>query len=539
MTLQIFKTAKSKFIPMNLPFPENNMSPSPQILLLEDNPLDRELLEATLKREGFLCQIVHTETEKQFKAALEQTKFDLVISDFTLPDYSGMAALAVCRKLQPDTPFIFVSGTIGEERAVEGLKSGATDYLLKGRLNRLGQAVKRALQEAEARAESKRLEAQFIESQKMEAVGQLAGGVAHDFNNLLMVIHGNVELVLNSNGQLNDQNRQCLKRVTAAAERATNLVRQLLAFSRKQVIQFQPFNLNNVIVNLAKMLDRIIGENISLRYTCADNLPFVYADVGMVEQVLLNLIVNARDAMPHGGSLSISTEAVSTGETYVSTHPEARLGEFVCVTVSDTGTGIAPEHLLRIFEPFFTTKEVGKGTGLGLATVYGIVKQHQGWVEVSSSPGKGSTFKIYLPANHSSDKRELSRKAKPKSQGGHEKILLVEDDADVRMFLRQALEKSGYQIWEAGNGMEAFNIWNANKSQFDLLLADIIMPGGITGTKVAEQLKKERPNLKVIFMSGYNPEVAGKSQVQGHFLKKPCSLEMLVETVRNCLDEDQ
>jgi two-component system cell cycle sensor histidine kinase/response regulator CckA len=470
---------------------------------------------------------------------LEQAKFDLVISDFTLPSYSGMAALVACKKLQPDTPFIFVSGTIGEEGAVEGLKSGATDYLLKGRLNRLGQAVKRALQEAQARAERKRLEAQFIEAQKMEAIGQLAGGVAHDFNNLLMVIHGNVELVLNSDGQLNEQNRQCLKRVTAASERATNLVRQLLAFSRKQVIQFQPFNLNNVIVNLTKMLNRIIGENISLQCAYADNLPFVYADTGMIEQVLLNLIVNARDAMPQGGSLLISTKAASIGETYVAAHPEARPGEFVCVTVSDTGTGIAPEYLPRIFEPFFTTKEVGKGTGLGLATVYGIVKQHQGWVEVSSRPGNGTIFKIFLPANYSPGKKELARKTKAKTQGGHEKILLVEDDADVRIFLRQALEKAGYQIWEAGNGMEALNIWNANKSQFDLLLTDIIMPGGITGAKLAEQLKKERTNLKVVLMSGYNPDVAGKIQARGHFLQKPCSLEILAETVRQCLDDNQ
>jgi CheY-like chemotaxis protein len=345
--------------------------------------------------------------------------------------------------------------------------------------------------------------------------------------------------VLNSESQPNEQNRQYLKRITAAAERATNLVRQLLAFSRKQVIQFQPFNLNNVIVNLTKMLNRIIGENISLQCAFAENLPFVYADTGMIEQVLLNLIVNARDAMPQGGSLLISTEKIVTDETYVAAHPESRPGEFVCVTVSDTGTGIAPEHLPQIFEPFFTTKEIGKGTGLGLATVYGIVKQHQGWVEVFSHPGDGTTFKIFLPANHSAGKIELARQPKTKIQGGHEKILLVEDDADVRIFLRQALEKSGYQIWEAGNGMEAFNVWNANASQFDLLLTDIIMPGGITGTKLAEQLKGEHPNLKVIFMSGYNPEVAGKIRAKDHFLQKPCSLETIAETVRQCLDENQ
>ncbi len=524
---------------MNLQLPENNMKSAARILLLEDNLLDRQLLEETLRSEGLSCQIVHAETERQFRAALELEKFDLVISDFTLPSYSGMAALAVCRKIQPDTPFIFVSGTIGEDRAVEGLKSGATDYLLKGRLNRFGQAVRRALRETEACAERKRLETQFIEAQKMEAIGQLAGGIAHDFNNLLMIIHGNVELVLNSESQPNGQTRQRLKRVTAAADRATSLVRQLLAFSRKQVIQFQPFNLKNVIVNLTQMLNRIIGENISLQCAHADDLPFVYADTGMIEQVLLNLIVNARDAMPQGGLLLISTGKIVTDETYVAAHPESRPGEFVCVTVSDTGTGIAPEHLPRIFEPFFTTKEIGKGTGLGLATVYGIVKQHQGWVEVSSRPGNGTAFKIFLPADHSAGRRELASRPRNKIQVGHEKILLVEDDADVRIFLRQALEKSGYQIWEAGNGMEAINVWNDNASPFDLLLTDIIMPGGITGTKLAEQLKGRHPSLKVIFMSGYNPEAAGKIRAKGYFLQKPCSLETIAETVRQCLDENQ
>ena len=241
----------------------------------------------------------------------------------------------------------------------------------------------------------------------MEAIGQLAGGIAHDFNNLLTVIHGNVQLVLTDESQLKEENRQCLKQVTDATERAANLTRQLLAFGRKQVVQFQPLDLNHVISNFTKMLKRVIGEQIVLQCHYAKNLPSVNADIGMIEQILINLIVNARDAMPQGGSIVITTEAISIDAAYVETHPEAQPGEFVCITVSDTGTGIYPEYLPRIFEPFFTTKEAGKGTGLGLATVYGIVKQHQGWIEVSSQLGKGTAFKIFLPASASGAAKKL------------------------------------------------------------------------------------------------------------------------------------
>ena len=313
--------------------------------------------------------------------------------------------------------------------------------------------------------------------QKMEAIGQLAGGVAHDFNNLLTVIHGNTQLVLMDESQLNEENRQCLKQVTDATERAGNLTRQLLAFGRKQDIQFQPLNLNDVIANFTKMLKRVIGEHVTLQCLYARDLPPIDADVGMIEQILINLIVNARDAMPDGGSIVVTTEALDIDAAFVETHPEAQPGHFVCITVSDTGSGIYPEYLPRIFEPFFTTKEAGKGTGLGLATVYGIVKQHQGWIEVSSQVGSGTNFKIFLPANASGVLKPSAPQTKPAPAGGNERILLVEDDADVRMVARDVLEVSGYQVWEAADGLEALNIWKANDAKMDLLLTDVIMPG--------------------------------------------------------------
>jgi CheY-like chemotaxis protein len=284
------------------------------------------------------------------------------------------------------------------------------------------------------------------------------------------------------------------------------------------------------------MLKRVIGEHIALQCRCAENLPFVNADVGMIEQILLNLIVNARDAMPQGGSIVITTEAVNIDASHAEIHPEAQTGKFVCIAVSDTGTGIYPEYLPRIFEPFFTTKEAGKGSGFGLATVYGIVKQHRGWIEVSSQLGTGTAFKIFLPASASGVAKKSTPQTKAIPAGGHEKILLVEDDADVRMVTRGFLEGSGYQIWEAANGLEALNVWKTNASQIDLLLTDVIMPGGLNGRELADRLSGERPDLKVILMSGYNSDLAEKIQPHSHILPKPFSLESLTETVRNCLD---
>lgn len=381
-----------------------------------------------------------------------------------------------------------------------------------------------------------RVKEHLHQMQKMEAIGQLAGGVAHDFNNLLTIIHGNAQLVLSEGSPLKEETRRCLQQITDAAERAAILTRQLLAFGRKQDIQFHPLNLNQVIGNFTKMLRRVIGEHVVLQCHYAENLPPVSADVGMIEQVLINLIVNARDAMPAGGSISITTEPVHIDAAYVDIHPEAQPGDFVRLTVSDTGRGIYAEYLPRIFEPFFTTKEAGRGTGLGLATVYGIIKQHQGWIDVSSQLGCGTTFKIFLPVSASDAMGKRVPPTPPRAAAGHEKILLVEDDADVRMVARDILEASGYQVWEASDGLEALNIWRANAPQIDLLLTDIIMPGGLNGRELADRLREERPGLRVVLMSGYSPDRFGTMQTHNRILPKPFSLESLTKAVRSCLD---
>jgi CheY-like chemotaxis protein len=342
-------------------------------------------------------------------------------------------------------------------------------------------------------------------------------------------------------GQLSEMATDCLKQIAAATDRAANLTRQLLAFGRKQVMQTEPLNLTGVIGNLTKMLKRIIGEDIELRCAPAERLPFVQADVGMIEQVIVNLVVNARDAMPRGGQLVIATGSFTLGPDYVRANPEAREGQFVCLSVSDTGTGIAPEHLPHIFEPFFTTKAPGKGTGLGLATAYGIVKQHQGWIEVASSPGAGSTFKIFLPAIELPAVAEPASPDQAKPKGGHETILIVEDDDSVRSLTRRLLEGFGYRTWEASSGKEALARWRERAGEIDLLLTDMVMPEGVTGRELAEQMRHRRPGLKVLFISGYSPEVSGKDTEFIHrngsrFLQKPVPPRQLLDTVRYCLD---
>lgn len=511
-----------------------------RILCLEDNPHDRELLEKMLSEEGISCGFVYATTRQEFEAALDQDPFDLIISDFSLPGYDGMSALATARKRQTETPFIFVSGTIGEDRAIDSLKNGATDYVLKDRRDRLVSAVQRALREGQERTERKKLEEQLRQSQKMEAIGQLAGGVAHDFNNLLAVIQGNAELALLDSPKLEPHIVEFLSQITKASERAANLTRQLLAFGRKHTMRLETVNLNEVIGNLTKMLNRIIGEDIHLECQFA-GLPFARADAGMMEQVILNLVVNARDAMPQGGRLLIGTKTIKIDEKVVPPHPEARSGEFVYLNVSDTGTGISPENLARIFEPFFTTKEVGKGTGLGLATVYGIVKQHRGWVNVSSRLGVGTTFEIFLPAIRPPGQDPSCPVPEKAPRGGTEKILLVEDDAAVRLMTRRTLESFGYQVIEAASGRQALALWHNHDQDIDLLLTDIVMPDGLNGRELASLLREQTPGLKVVFVSGYSLNVIGKDTDflklrDNSFLQKPYQVNVLIDVIRHALD---
>ncbi|HWQ93788.1 MAG TPA: ATP-binding protein, partial [Clostridia bacterium] len=380
---------------------------------------------------------------------------------------------------------------------------------------------------------------QLRQAQKLEAIGQLAGGVAHDFNNLLAVIRGNAELALM---QYEGGGREFIDQIIAASDRAANLTRQLLAFSRKQVLQSKSINLNEVIGNLSKMLIRIIGEHIELQCAYAPVAPLVQADVGMIEQVVVNLVVNARDAMPQGGKLRLQIEPVTLDGASGSSCPEARSGRFICLTVTDSGAGIPAEHLPRIFEPFFTTKELGKGTGLGLATAYGIIKQHQGWIEVESQFGQGATFRVLLPALTEGALSPMNQKTNPDLRGGSETILLVEDEEPVRFVTRRLLQQFGYKVHEAVSGVQALELWRDHAVEIDLLLTDLLMPDGISGNALAEKLLADKPALKIVYMSGYGGDVVDKQasfldRTQGRFLQKPVSGYRLLSSIREFLDQ--
>jgi len=387
-------------------------------------------------------------------------------------------------------------------------------------------------------AKQLKLASQLRHSQRMEAVGQLAAGVAHDFNNILTVIQGNTSL-------LQDQLRQdpsCaepLNDMHIAAERAARLVRQLLAFSHKQVLKPEVLNLRQVVNNLEEMLKRLLGDHLTFEVNAAPDLPPVWADRSMMEQVILNLSVNARDAMPKGGKLTVRVETVTITNDDVQQKSEIRPGPHVCLSVSDTGCGIAPELLPRIFDPFFTTKEIGKGTGLGLATVYGIVKQHNGWVDVQSAVNQGTTFRIYLPVcTVDSNPEDPSQTSNPAVKKGTECVLVVEDEDHVRALTVAALRKNGYQVLEAASGKTALDIFRDHGSEIDLLFTDIMMPGNLLGDELADRLRGAKPSLAVLFTSGYTPEVTKiGSRGNGNFLTKPFTLSQMLTTVRQCLDQ--
>ena len=387
--------------------------------------------------------------------------------------------------------------------------------------------------------ERRQLESQLRQVQKLESVGQLAGGIAHDFNNILAAIMMHLSL-LHQNPNLDEETTEALKELEVETKRAANLTRQLLMFSRRSVIQSRIADLNDLVQNLLKMLRRLLGDNITITFDSQNHLPAVEVDIGMLEQVLMNLAVNARDAMPRGGKLTIATSSVELDLEAVKLHSERRPGRFVTLSVADTGVGMDDATLKRIFEPFFTTKDVGKGTGLGLPTAHGIVKQHHGWIEVQSRPLHGSTFVVYLPVKvlplHSA---EVPQKVLP-VVGGQGTLLLVEDEEIVRRHIGIYLRKLGYRVIEAANGNQAFSLWRQHRQQIDLLFTDMVMPEGVSGLELAEKLRSEKPQLQVIISSGYSTEISmqGVSATAGYiYLPKPSSSATIAATVRGCLEK--
>ncbi len=385
--------------------------------------------------------------------------------------------------------------------------------------------------------ERRRLEEQLRHSQKMEAVGRLAGGVAHDFNNLLSIIVGYTYLIQSSTAE-GDSLRSAADQIMSAAEKAGSLTRQLLAFSRKQVLRPEVIDLNEITAGLGKMLGRLVGEDVDVRIVQGERLRNVKADPSQLEQVIMNLVVNARDAMPNGGKLTIETANVYFDDDEARQHNVAP-GDYVMLAVSDTGIGMDEETRTHMFEPFFTTKEAGKGTGLGLATVYGIVSQSNGYIWVYSEPQQGTTFKIYFPATAGEAARTRAAKRPELSLCGTETILLVEDEARLRELIEHVLSDKGYHVVAAANGPEALRILATHTSSIDLMLTDVVMPA-MRGQELAEQLRERYPNMAVIYMSGYTDNAlmhSGALPEGTAFLQKPFTPDVVLRRIRDVLDE--
>jgi len=638
------------------------MSRPLRVLIVEDSEDDTQLLLHQLRRGGYDPMHERVDSAAAMDKALARQQWDMVIADYSVPNFNSMAALGLLKERGHDLPFIIVSGAITEETAVATMKAGAHDYLLKGNLKRLIPAIERELREAKSRrerlkaeealreseerlqaildnspaiiflkntegrylyvnpqfarltslapeqilgktdaeifppeqaaafrandlkvlqagvalefeevadqqdgphtsivskfplrnaegkvyaicaiatdiTERKSLEAQLRQSQKMEAIGQLAGGIAHDFNNLLTVINGYSELVLLS---LPVEHPHCatFEQIRQAGEKASRLIRQLMAFSRQQVLQPKVLDLNAVVANIDTMLQRVIGEDIDLLTILSPGLASVKADPGQIEQVLMNLVLNARDAMPNGGRLTIETADVVLDTDYARTHVAVNPGRYVMLAVSDNGCGMDAETQARIFEPFFTTKDLGKGTGLGLSTVYGIVKQSGGNIGVYSEPGRGTTFRIYLPRIRKAPETVEPEEAREPLPRGSETILLVEDEAGVRTLAKTILQIQGYTVLDAAQGKDAFLLSGQHEGLIHLMVTDMVMPE-MSGREVADRLKPLRPNMKVLFMSGFTDKALvhnGELDPGIAFLQKPFTPQTLARKVREVLD---
>ena len=626
-----------------------------RILVLEDNDADAELVEVELRRAELDFTARRVVTRPDFERALREFLPDIIVSDHQLPQFSGVAALELARARAPHAPFILLTGSLDEETAVEYMKAGAADYILKGRLTRLGPAVrgalerermKRQLREREeyfrslieqamdiiavldadgavryaspsvlpllgygaeelvgqhvfdlvhpddvgpalrmfaegvatgqgdrllglqvrhkdgtyrsleaigryllddpvvrgvvinARdvTERRSLERQLLQAQKMEAVGRLAGGIAHDFNNILTAIFGYADL-LTEEFPAGSPARQDLEEIRKAATRASALTRQLLAFSRQQVLAPMVLSVNDLVDDVDKMLRRLVGEDVELRLNLARDAGNVRADSGQLQQVIMNLVVNARDAMPTGGKLVIETADAELTEQYAEMHQAVIPGRYVMLAVSDTGVGMDAQTKARIFEPFFTTKEKGKGTGLGLSTVYGIVKQSGGYVWVYSELGHGTTIKLYLPrvdapAEPQAPPRETA------TLTGTETILLAEDDDILRPLTKGLLAKLGYTVLDAESAEQALAVAGARQGPIHLLVADVVMPGA-SGRELARRLAQSRPETRVLYVSGYTDDAIvhhGMLDPGLKFLQKPFTPAALARKVREVLD---
>jgi signal transduction histidine kinase len=506
-----------------------------RVLVVEDSEDDTTLLLRELRRGGYEVSFERVDSVSSMKAAVAEKQWDIVMCDYSMPHFSGMDALKILRAKASDVPFIFLSGTIGEEMAVGALKEGAQNCLMKNNMSCLLPAIQRELCDAELRKQRQQLEQQVQRLQKFEAIGRLAGCIAHDFNNALAVILGWSQLGCDEAPAGSPAQRKFLK-ISEQAQHSAGLTRQMLAFARRQVLQPKNLDLNDLVIQTKRLLESVVGEQIEFALDLAQDLPVIRADPSQIEQVLMNLCLNARDAMPKGGRLLLATSNLEMTEEFCRSHSFGSPGQFVSLSVSDTGVGMDAETLNHMFEPFFTTKQ-GKGAGLGLASVYGIVKQHRGFVNVYSEPKLGTTFRIHFPSG-TGGAEPLPVVIDRHLQRGTETILVADDREELRELFSMVLGGCGYRIIQAKDGREAVGLFRAHAKEIRLVVLDVVMPV-LNGPEAYSQMRGFRPDLPVVFTSGHTAELASLSSLieEGAcFLQKPYDPGTLRDLVRTTLD---
>ncbi len=519
---------------------ETSKSQTIRVLFVEDSEDDVLLSARVLRDFGLEPEFKRVDRAADFAALLDDPQWDVVLCDYSMPGFSGHEALQIRGRLRPRIPFIFLSATMGEDKAVRALQEGADDYVVKADARRLGPAVKRALKAAAQAQERDKLEDQLRQAQKMEVVGQLASGIAHDFNNLLLAIVGNMEL-LQAEVDERSGHRRLVDDSLEAGRRGTQLIQRLLAFSRRQVLQPAAVDLNGVVADAMRLLRRTLGAHVRIQVRCDPGLWMCVLDRSQAESAIANLAVNARDAMSEGGQLTVSTRNVAISE---SNRESADLlhGDYVCISVSDTGTGMDSQTVKSVFEPFFTTKPPGEGTGLGLSMVYGFVRQSGGDVTIESELGKGTTVHLYFPRERGeirSEGNEQSPRTESVPSGRPARVLVVDDEPLIRDLTVRMLRSLDHDVVVAEDARHALQMLGQDPL-IDLLLTDLNMKNDMPGTELALRAVEMRPALRVVVVSG-NPDMAPEIERErlfqcGRFLAKPWTRHGLSQAISELLE---
>jgi signal transduction histidine kinase len=511
-----------------------------RILIIDDSPYDRELIKRTLQRSRPDVTYVEVLHEQGFAEALQDLDYTLVCTDYYLKWTTGLQILETIRARSADLPVIMVTDTGSEEIAAEAMKKGLNDYVLKSHLARLPIAISECLERQQMQSEHRALQAQMQQVQKLESLGLLVSGIAHDFNNLLAGIMGYAERGLRHDPPPGSPFDECFQHIRERTEQGARMTRQLLAFARGTPLEPRHVAVNEHISSLLDLFQTLLGASIQLAFDGDPATQVIYADPTQLEQVLMNLCLNARDAMPEGGSLEIATQPIEIGAGQQHAPPYLLPGSYVLIRVRDSGIGMDEQTQEHLFEPFFTTKETGQGTGLGLAVVYGIVKQHHGVIRVESQPGCGTTFSLYFPAaqpaSDTPDEQPVSEPAVVR--GGPETILLVEDDADIQAVLADVLQEYGYTVLVAGDGDAGACLFEEHAGSIALVIADIMMPK-MQGRGFQDYVRKRQPDMKVLVMSGYQEsELKSRDLLDARsaFLQKPFDLDVFTAAVERLLD---